>query len=89
MRCAGRSRTFSRRLGHLVGGALERGLSLAGGVLHRSRHTLRGLSGPETELVQAIPNPLLPFRIHRGVEQLLRLGLDVLAGAAEVFARLS
>src|SRR5438128_460628 len=75
-RCAGRSMRFSsrarrvRRFGHLVGGALERGLSLAGGVLHRSRHTLRGLSGPESELVQAIPNLLLLLRIHRGVEQL-------------------
>src|SRR5438093_11967561 len=89
VRYAGRSRTFSSRLGHLVGGALERGLSLAGGVLHRSRHTLRRLSGPDREVVQAIPNPLLLFRIHRGIEQLLCLGADVFAGATEVFARLS
>src|SRR5438067_9424059 len=71
------------------GGAMERRLSLAGRLLHRSRHTLCGLSSPGGELVQAIPNSLLLLRIHRGIEQPLCLGPDVFAGALEVIARLS
>src|SRR5712692_8643971 len=89
-RCGGgRCRGGGRCSGHLLGGALESRSGRGGCLLHRPSDTLRGLSRPDSELVQPIPNSLLLLRIHRGVEEPLRLGLDVFAGASEVFAPLS
>src|SRR6266850_7069687 len=84
-----RGRGRFARTGHPVRGALEGALGLAGGFLDGASHVLGRASCPPAELVQPVTDRLLLLRVHRGVEQPLRLGLEVFPPTPEVLPGLA